>query len=548
VEINNTFFERYVYVVEAVQGERGEYSATLRKDFHVSPFFGMDFDYRFRFFDVREKVDISIDLQRGDEVFFHSRVSASEERIPLSTKAHRREFFRAPLQPLLTTPRIYWHALQLVFRRRVPVLQKPNPSLSGTVRAEPVSLLDRGCLWFVRRFLRGVRQGALELVMPDGSREVYGDPTTGPVARLQVRNFRLFRRLVLDGGLGLGEGFIEGDWDAPDLSAALKLLLNNWHALDEGRMHFFKPLRLVHLLFHKLRSNTVTGSKRNIQAHYDLSNDFFKLFLDDSMTYSCGVYEHHEASLADSQRRKISKILEKAQLDATDHVLEVGSGWGSLAMRASLDSGCRVTSVTVSEEQCKLAAQRAAEAGLSDKVKFCLKDYRHVEGQFNKIISVEMLEAVGHEHLPAFFSMCEKVLAPGGLVVLQVITMPDQYYHEYRQRLDFIQKYVFPGSHLPSLSAINHAVTNFSNLVIESVENIGPHYARTLSEWRIKFEAAKEQLQSLGYDERFQRIWRYYFASCEAEFATRWISVQQIVLSRPNNPFLIRKDLRTIPN
>jgi cyclopropane-fatty-acyl-phospholipid synthase len=546
VEINNTFYERYVYVIEATRGERGEYSAELRKDFHVSPFFTLDFDYRFRFFDIREKVDISIELLREDKLVFSSRVRAAGDGIPLTGAAHRSAILRAPLQPLLTTPRIYWQALQLFFRRRIPVLQKPNPSLPGTVRAEPVSVLDRACMWFVKRFLKGISQGALEVVLPDGDREVFGNPSSGPIVRFEIRSFKLFRRLVLDGGLGLGEGYIEGDWNTPDLSAVLKLLLNNWHAIDEGRLHFFKPLRLIHLLFHKLRSNTVTGSKKNIEAHYDLSNDFFKLFLDESMTYSCGYYESQQVTLEESQKKKISKILEKAELESSDHVLEVGSGWGSLALTAAAQSGCRVTSVTVSEEQCKLATQRAAEASLSDKVKFVLKDYRHIEGTFDKIVSVEMLEAVGHEHLPAFFSMCERALAPGGLVVLQVITMPDQYYHAYRQRLDFIQKYVFPGSHLPSLSAINQAMTDYSSLVIESMENIGPHYARTLSEWRTTFEASKDKLKSLGYDDRFQRIWQYYFASCEAEFATRWIGVQQIVLTRPNNPLLIRKDGKTI--
>jgi len=542
-EINNTFFERYVYVAECKGDASGVFTNKEPKRFHVSPFLGLEYDYRFRFSDIREKLDISIDLLRENKVVFHSRVTGRGESVPLTSRAHGSLILRQPLRPLLTTPRIYWQALQLFFRRRLPVFQKPNPSLPGTVRADPVSLTDRACLWFVKRFLKGLRLGALELVFPDGEREIFGQPGSGAVVRMEIRSFRLFRRLVLDGGLGLGEGYIEGDWDTPDLTGVLTFLLNNWHALDEGKLNFVKPLRILNLFLHRLRSNTISGSKKNIGAHYDLSNDFFREFLDDSMTYSCGFYEHKSDSLAQSQVNKIQKVIEKAQIEPSDHVLEVGSGWGSLAIAASQKSGCRVTSVTVSEEQHKLATIRAAEAGLSEKVQFRLLDYRKVEGQFDKIVSVEMLEAVGHEHLPAFFSMCERVLSQEGLVVLQVITMPDQYYHEYRQRTDFIQKYVFPGSHLPSLSALNQAMTDHSSLVVESVENIGPHYARTLAEWRGKFEAARGELEKRGYDERFQRIWRYYFSSCEAEFSTRWLGVQQIVLSRPNNSFLIGKDL-----
>lgn len=408
------------------------------------------------------------------------------------------------------------------------------PVLDAT-RISSFSWLDRLCRSFVERFLSKITRGSLLITYPDGRQKHYGSANNTPPQELILNNYKLFRKIVFHGGIGLGESYVEGDWSASDLSGVLKLLLNNWEVLAEDRLNFLKPIRFLHRLQHTWRENSVGGSRENVKAHYDLSNELFKLFLDDSMTYSCALFSSPEESLEQAQRNKLRRIMEKAKISRNDRVLEIGSGWGSFALMAAREIGCSVTSITVSEEQLKLAQEKAIEAGLQHKVDFIFCDYRNVSGEYDVIVSIEMLEAVGHEYLTAFFETCERVLRPGGAVVLQFIAMPDQYYHDYRMRSDWIQKHIFPGSHLPSLGALLDSVQDVTSLVVENIENIGLNYARTLAEWRQTFLLKKEQVSKLGYDEKFMRTWEFYLTSCEAEFATRWLSVYQVTLTPPNN-------------
>jgi cyclopropane-fatty-acyl-phospholipid synthase len=290
---------------------------------------------------------------------------------------------------------------------------------------------------------------------------------------------------------------------------------------------------LLDTLMHWGVANVLGRAKDNVAAHYDLSNEMFELFLDPTLTYSCALYRNEQETLEQAQLNKIRAMITKARVKATDHVLEIGSGWGALAMEAVRMTGCRVTSLTLSEEQKKLADARIAAAGMSDRIEIKLCDYRELEGTFDKIVSVEMLEQVGHEFLGTFFKCCERLLKPQGIAVIQVITLPDYRYAEYIKGCDFIQKYIFPGGSCLSVTAFADAVTAHTKFVIDDIENIGPHYARTLRTWRDNFNANADRIRTLGFDERFLRMWNYYFAYCEAGFATRTLGTIQVVLARP---------------
>jgi cyclopropane-fatty-acyl-phospholipid synthase len=351
-----------------------------------------------------------------------------------------------------------------------------------------------------------------------------------------VRDGRLFWRVARDGEVGFGESYVDGDWDCEDLASLVSIFHLNQGVLygDFGPLVWIGALR--DRVIHLLRANTRWGSRKNIQAHYDLGDELFGRMLDESMTYSCALYESPDQSLEDAQRNKLRALVRRARIAPEHHVLEIGSGWGSLALEAARSTGCRVTGITLSENQLETARRCAREAGLEDRVSFELRDYRDIEGRFDRILSCEMLEAVGHENLGRFFEACDGSLAPDGLVALQVITFPDHLYERYRRRCDWLQKYIFPGGVAPSLTAMSAAMARRTRLMVDSLENIGPHYAPTLREWRRRFEDRWEELEPFGYDERFRRTWRYYLAYCEAGFATRTFRDLHLVLSRGRGP------------
>ncbi|MCJ7499729.1 cyclopropane-fatty-acyl-phospholipid synthase family protein, partial [bacterium] len=330
-----------------------------------------------------------------------------------------------------------------------------------------------------------------------------------------------------------GESYVAGDWMSDDLAGTLSLLAENLDEIKE-RHHLLSALgRTFAYTRHLLNPNTVKGSRRNIAAHYDLSNDFFALFLDRSMTYSCGMYPGPDTTLRKAQELKLRTIIEMAGITSEDHVLEIGCGWGSFAIEAAGNTGCRVTGITISTQQLELARQRVRKAGLEDRVTLKLLDYRYLDGSYDKIISIEMLEAVGHGNLGKWFAICDRVLKPGGTGVFQVITIPHKRYGEYRRSSDWIRKHIFPGGHLPSLKAIRDAVERSSTLTTTKVESIGSHYVRTLKDWDVNLKENHEKARELGFDDIFLRKWEYYFAYCRAGFETGAIDDHQIVLEKP---------------
>jgi len=412
-------------------------------------------------------------------------------------------------------------------------MKKDSKSLQNIVRNQTPTIFDRSCMNLVINLFNKIETGSLTFYLPDGSTRHFGDKNSPLHAQMTIHDYRFFKDAVLGGDVGLGEAYMKGFWDTDDIPALFSVLIKNRQALANGNMTTAWLVRQKDRLMHALRANTLSGSRRNIGEHYDLSNDFFQTFLDPTMLYSCGLYQDESDTCEDAQRRKLQSIIDKAHIESTDHVLEVGCGWGGFAMEAVKQTGCRVTGITVSEEQYQLAQERVLQAGLQDKITILFKDYRNVAGLFDKIVSIEMLEAVGHKYLGTFFTACDKLLKPAGRLVIQVITIPDQNYENYRRNTDWIQKYIFPGGHLPSVTALSQVVTRNTSLLMEQLEDIGTNYARTLKDWRKSFTRNLDKINSLGFDEVFQRKWIYYLAICEAGFRERAIGDIQVVFRKP---------------
>jgi cyclopropane-fatty-acyl-phospholipid synthase len=415
---------------------------------------------------------------------------------------------------------------------RQSALESPRlDTASGAPASVSPGLVDRLVRSAVAGRLTRWTVGRLTVHLPDGTVLAAGEPGAEPHATLRVSRERFFREFALRGDVGAGESYMNGDWRVDDLPRFIELALANEAALAM-ESPLTRALNVPNDLRHRLRGNTRIGSRRNIHAHYDLSNELFALFLDPSMTYSSAVFASPEDTLLDAQHRKFARIGDRLGIGPGDHVLEIGCGWGAFAMFAARTYGCRVTGITISREQFDLATRRVREAGLADRVAIRLCDYRDVPDTYSRIVSIEMLEAVGREHWPAFFEACDRALAPGGRVGIQTISMPDHRFEEYARHCDWIQKYIFPGGLLPSISELCRAMSRRTALTIRHLDDIAPHYAATLARWRQAFFARLPEVRALGFDDRFVRMWDFYLASCEALFRTRRLGTLQIVLGR----------------
>ncbi len=352
-------------------------------------------------------------------------------------------------------------------------------------------------------------------------------------ADVNVLNPSFYTQLMWKGSIGAAEAYLNNDWETPDLTALLQYFARNLDILDELEGRFSWLLAPFDKLRHWSKANSKKQAKENIAAHYDLGNSLYTAFLDQHMQYSSAVFPAPDATLEEAQECKMQQLCEQLQLNADDHLLEIGTGWGGLAIYAAKNYGCKVTTTTISQEQFDYAAERIQAAGLEQKITLLKQDYRELQGQYDKLISVEMIEAVGFAYMPEFFQRCSALLKPKGKLVIQAITIADQRMKKYAKSVDFIQKYIFPGGFLPSLTLIASTLTNYTNLVIRNVDDIGLDYARTLEHWRTRFNSAFPQLKSQGYDQRFSRLWNYYFSYCEAGFLERRTSAIQLLASKP---------------
>ena len=399
-----------------------------------------------------------------------------------------------------------------------PRVPRPNP-LGAVARRLVLSRMGR------------LERGTLRIHEGDAVHTFHGKEA-GVAASLEVRDPAFYAELAYGGSVGAAESYMLGHWSTPDLTGLLRLLLVNRTALDSlegGLARFSAPLRL---LAHRLHANTRAGSRRNISAHYDLGNDFFELMLDETMMYSCALFERDDASLAEASRAKLDLVCRRLDLRPDHHVLEIGTGWGGFALHAAGRYGCRVTTTTISPSQYERALERVRAAGLEDRVTVLLEDYRDLRGCYDRLVSIEMIEAIGHRQFETFFRRCGELLARDGRMLLQSITIADRHFARARDEVDFIKRYIFPGCCIPSVGALTAAMVEASDLRLVHLEDIGLHYATTLAAWRRNFHANLDRVRALGYPDTFVRMWEFYLCYCEAGFAERALGDVQMVLTR----------------
>lgn len=352
---------------------------------------------------------------------------------------------------------------------------------------------------------------------------------------IHVHDQRFYSDIAFGGSVGAGEAYMQGYWSTNDLTGLVRLLLQNRHVLDGMETGLARLTAPAQKLLHWLNRNTQQGSRRNIAAHYDLGNDFFRLFLDETMMYSSAIFERPEMSLKAAQLARLDRICRKLDLKPTDHVLEIGTGWGGFALYAAANFGCRVTTTTISRQQYNLAVERIRAAGLANRIDVLLADYRDLSGHFDKLVSIEMIEAVGHQYFDTYFGKCGALLKPDGLMLLQAITIADQRYEQAKRSVDFIQRYIFPGSCIPSVAAMTDSIARTGDMRLYHLEDIGPHYAMTLRKWRENFFTKIAQVRALGYPDSFIRMWEFYLCYCEGGFAERAIGDVHMLLVKPEN-------------
>ncbi|MCX7341177.1 MAG: cyclopropane-fatty-acyl-phospholipid synthase [Hyphomicrobiales bacterium] len=403
--------------------------------------------------------------------------------------------------------------------------QLVTPENLASLTATMPSVL-RGALAYGTR----IERGSLTVCLPNGESYLFRGARSGPDAVFQVKDFAFARRLALGGDIGFAEAYLNGEWDTPNLARFLELFATNYSAIET--MLAGKPLaRLWQILRHFLNRNTRAGSRRNIHAHYDLGNHFYSSWLDESMTYSSGIYAPGDNDLMSAQTRKYRELAEKTGIRAGDRVLEIGCGWGGFAEFAAAEIGARVTGLTISREQYDFATARIAKAGLNDRVEIKLLDYRDEKGTYDRIASIEMFEAVGEEYWPTYFQQVRDRLRDGGTAGLQVITIRDESFRFYRREMDFIRAYIFPGGMLPTPTHMRDLGRKFGVPMVNERE-FGLDYAQTLADWRDRFRIAWPHLMPMGFDERFRRMWEYYLAYCEAGFRSGNIDVRQMVFAK----------------
>jgi cyclopropane-fatty-acyl-phospholipid synthase len=407
-----------------------------------------------------------------------------------------------------------------------------SPVAVGAAGRQSASFMQRMLRTKVLESLATIRRGFLTFEDADGT-FTFGERDSALRARVSVRDPSFYGSLATGGSVGAAEAYMDGCWETDDLVALIQVLLQNRDILDGFETGLARIGGAMLRLGHRFRRNTLAGSRKNIAAHYDLGNDFFSLFLSPDLMYSSALFESPTDTLAQASKNKLARICSLLEITQDDHVVEIGTGWGGFAEYAASHFGCRVTTTTISKEQHRYAVERIAKAGLSDRVNVVLKDYRELTGQHDKLVSIEMIEAIGHEYQGEYFKSLTRLLKPTGLALLQAITIEDMRYEKTRREVDFIKQYIFPGSFIPSITGMIAAKTPVSDLQLIQQKDFGLSYARTLEAWRKTFMARLAEVRAQGFDERFIRMWEYYLAYCEGGFRERTIGVSHLLFARP---------------
>lgn len=390
--------------------------------------------------------------------------------------------------------------------------------------------INKRCRAFVHTILESLTYGQVEIV-EDNKHFLFPQKACKDMIKghILVHDISLYQDFLQGGSIGVAEAFIDGKWSSPNLTNVIRIFAKAQQQIDTLEAKRTWKNKIKNMLFHWKNRNTQSGSKRNILAHYDLGNELYTRFLDPKMMYSSAIYPNETSTLDEAQSYKLQTICERLSLKSADHLLEIGTGWGGLAIYAAQHYGCKVTTTTISDAQFAYAHAQVLKLGLEDQITLLKDDYRDLTGKYDKVVSIEMIEAVGYKFLPSFFQQCNDRLKPGGKVLIQAITIADQRFEYYKNNVDFIQKYIFPGGFLPSVNTLSQHITEHSELVIENLNDIGLDYAKTLDDWRKNFLASWSELTHLGYDEKFKKLWLYYFAYCEGAFLERTISTVHLV-------------------
>ncbi len=407
-----------------------------------------------------------------------------------------------------------------------------SETVQVTENTTPMNIIDRSAKKILIGLLSNLTQSQLTFIDNDET-ILLGDSNASLKAIVQINNPKTYKRILLGGSIAAGESYIDGWWTSPDLTKVIQVLGREQGIREGLEKSFTKVLTMPKWVYHKARKNTKAGSKKNILAHYDLGNDMYKTFLDKEMMYSSAIYPHQGASLDEAQLHKLDTICQRLELKPGETLLEIGTGRGALAIYAAQHYGVQVTTTTISDAQFDYAKERVEELGLGDKITLLSKDYRELEGKYDKLVSIEMIEAVGHEYLSSFFETCNQHLKPEGKMLIQAITISDQRYDQYRKGVDFIQRYIFPGGCLPSINVMADNVANKTDMVITGLHDIGQDYAKTLKHWFERFDAQLSDIKRMGYGDDFIRLWQFYLCYCEGAFLERTISTVQLVAAKP---------------
>ncbi|WP_122032707.1 cyclopropane-fatty-acyl-phospholipid synthase family protein [Aliivibrio sp. EL58] len=406
--------------------------------------------------------------------------------------------------------------------------------LSNDKNNKPMRWIDGMARKVLLDYLGKMTQASLT-INDELGQVVLGDPLASLQAVVEINNTEAYRKILFGGGIGASEAYVAGWWTSPNLTKVIQVLGREEGVLDRVENSFSKLVQFFDLINHKRNKNTKEGSKKNILAHYDLGNEMYKMFLDKEMLYSSAIYPNADANLEEAQLFKLHTICERLELKEGETLLEIGTGWGALAIYAAQHYGVNVTTTTISDAQYDFAEQRVKALGLEGRITLLKQDYRTLEGQYDKLVSIEMIEAVGHEYLSTFFDVCSRHLKPEGKMLIQAITIADQRYDQYRKSVDFIQRYIFPGGCLPSVSVMANKVAQNTDMVITSLHDIGLDYAKTLRHWYERFDDANSDLKQMGYGDDFIRLWQFYLCYCEGGFLERKISTVHLVAAKPQN-------------
>ncbi|CAK9025635.1 Tuberculostearic acid methyltransferase UfaA1 (TSA methyltransferase), partial [Durusdinium trenchii] len=546
-EVNNTpWGEQHCYVLgphNACESDDSTMRFEHDKEFHVSPFMSMKMRYRWRVTSPGERLAVRIACWRGEELLFTAELDL--KRQPITPKRLRTVLLAYPLMTAKVFAAIYFEALRN--RTMSIVLEDTLKPEAGEASTGPhrrwIERLGERLLY---RLLASLKEGQVTV---DNGRELkmFGPESSDLTATVTVHSSKLYGRLLHEGALGAAESYLQGEWTADDLTKFLRIVVRGIDSTQQLSGPVSLLSRMWHRLRHALNHNSFRGSQRNIAAHYDLSNDFFRLFLDETLAYSSGLFYRDSDTLYDASVQKFDRICRLLDLQPSDHLLEIGTGWGGFALHAATRYGCKVTTTTISRQQYRVARQRIKEAGLGHRVTLLLEDYRNLTGQYDKLASIEMIEAVGHQYMDAYFRRCSTLLKPDGLMALQGIVIRDQHYEQYLKSVDFIQKYIFPGGCLPSVSAMSTSCTRASDFRMLQLADFAPHYAQTLRLWRERFFAEIERVRALGFDDRFIRMWEYYLCYCEAAFTERSCGLVQMLLARPQARHDVNRDSSLLP-